>query len=86
MIGPGTRIYDSDHAIDEETPARAKPVRIGEFTWIASDVTVLQGVEIGGHCVIGARAVVSRSLPPHTIAVGAPATPRGTVGKRRAFM
>jgi tetrahydrodipicolinate N-succinyltransferase len=86
MIGPGTRIYDSEHAIDEDRPGTAKPVRIGEFTWIASDVTVVAGVEIGGHCVIGSRAVVTRSIPAHTSAHGVPARPRGTVGKRRAFM
>jgi acetyltransferase-like isoleucine patch superfamily enzyme len=86
MIGPGTRIYDSNHAVDEERPAESRPIRIGEFTWIASDVTVLPGVEIGGHCVIGSRAVVTRSIPPHTIAHGSPARPAGSVGKRRAFM
>ncbi len=86
MIGPGVRIYDSNHALDESTPARARKVRIGEFTWIASDVTVLQGVEIGSHSVIGARSVVTRSLPSHTLAYGIPATPHGEVGKRHAFM
>jgi len=86
MIGPGTRIYDANHGIDDEHPEQSLPVRIGEFTWIASDVTVLAGIEIGGHCVVGSRAVVNRSIPPHTLAVGAPAKPAGTVGKRRAFM
>jgi maltose O-acetyltransferase len=86
MIGPGTRVYDSEHAIDEERPETAAAVRIGEFTWIASDATVVAGVEIGGHCVIGSRAVVTRSIPPHTLAHGVPARPRGIVGKRRAFM
>jgi UDP-3-O-[3-hydroxymyristoyl] glucosamine N-acyltransferase len=86
MIGPGTRIYDSEHAVDEDRPATASAVRIGEFTWIASDATVVAGVEIGGHCVIGSRAVVTRSIPAHSLAHGVPAKPRGTVGKRRAFM
>ncbi len=86
MIGPGTRIYDSDHALDEEHPPRRAAVRIGEFTWIASDATVLCGVEIGGHCVIGSRSVVTRSLPAHSVAVGAPARPQGRVGRRRAFL
>lgn len=86
MIGPGTRIYDSDHAIDADRPERIAAVRIGEYSWIASDSTVLPGVEIGGHCVIGSRSVVTRSLPAHTLAYGAPARSTGEVGRRRAFM
>jgi hypothetical protein len=86
MIGPGTRVFDSNHALDDETPARARPVRIGAFTWLGADVTVLQGVEIGAHSVVGARSVVTKSVPPHTLALGAPAVARGRVGERRAFM
>jgi len=86
MIGPGTRIYDSDHAIDDERPERSAPVVVGECVWIASDVTVLKGSEIGGHSVIGARSVVSGSIEPHSLAVGTPARRRGHVGKRRPFM
>jgi acetyltransferase-like isoleucine patch superfamily enzyme len=85
-FGPGTRIYDSDHPLDEEHPGRCEPVSIGEFSWIASDATVLRGVEIGAHCVIGSRSLVTRSIPAHSLAHGAPARPRGRVGTRRAFL
>jgi len=86
QIGPGTRIYDSDHALDEASAERCEAVRIGKFTWIASDTTVLRGVEIGDHSVIGTRSVVTRSIPPHSLAYGNPARPRGKVGQRRAFL
>ncbi len=87
MIGPGTRVYDSDqHPLDEGRPEVTSPVRIGAFTWVASDVTILRGVEIGAHSVIGTRALVTDSIPPHTLAYGVPAKPRGEVGTRRAFM
>jgi carbonic anhydrase/acetyltransferase-like protein (isoleucine patch superfamily) len=87
MIGPGSRISDSgQHPLDVESAVSTEPVRIGEFVWIASDVTVLAGVSIGGHSVIGARALVAGDIPPHTLAYGVPARPRGSVGKRRAFM
>ena len=58
------------------------PVSIGEFSWIASDVTVMPGVTIGAHCVIGARSLVTRDVPPHTLAFGIPAEPRGAIGDR----
>ena len=81
-IGPGSRIYDFTHDLDAERPGFAAPVAVGECTWVASDVTVLPGVTIGAHCVIGARSVVTRDVPPHTLAFGAPAAPRGPIGDR----
>ncbi len=83
LVGTGSRIYDSDqHDLDADRPERTEPVRVGDCTWIASDVTVLRGVEIGAHCVVGARSLLADSLPPHTLAYGVPALPRGEVGDR----
>jgi maltose O-acetyltransferase len=83
MVGPGSRVFDADqHDLDDARPERAAPVRIGERVWVASDVTVLRGVELGEHSVVGARSVVTRSVPPHTLAFGVPARPRGRVGDR----
>lgn len=81
-MGPGSRVYDFSHDLDDARRGSAAPVRIGAHTWIASDVTVLPGVTIGAHCVIGARSVVTRDVPPHTLAFGAPAGPRGAIGDR----
>ena len=82
-VGPGSRVFDSDqHALDDETPEQPAPVRLGAHTWIASDVTVLRGVEIGAHSVIGARSLVTRSVPPHSLAYGIPARVHGRIGDR----
>ena len=43
---------------------------------------MLRGVSIGEHSVVGARSVVTRDVPPHTLALGVPAEPRGVVGDR----
>ncbi len=83
FMGPGTRVFDSDqHDFDAGRPEQTAPVEIGDHTWVASDVTVLRGVRIGAHCVIGARSEVTRSIPDHTLAFGIPAAPRGEVGDR----
>jgi acetyltransferase-like isoleucine patch superfamily enzyme len=83
MVGPGSRIYDADqHDLDAERPEVVAPVRVGELAWVASDVTVMRGVTIGAHAVVGARSVVTRDVPPHTLAFGSPAEPRGAVGDR----
>jgi len=48
-------------------------VKIGDNCWIGAVVYVNQGVSIGENAVIGAHSVVTRDIPPHSIAVGAPA-------------
>ena len=83
MVGPGSRVYDADqHDLDAERREVVAPVRICELAWVASDVTVLRGVTIGAHAVIGARSLVTRDVPPHALAFGSPATVRGRVGDR----
>jgi acetyltransferase-like isoleucine patch superfamily enzyme len=82
-IGPGSRVFDADqHDLDDVHKERVEPVVIGDHCWIASDVTILRGVEIGEQCVVGARSLVTKSLPPHTLAVGSPAFAAGEVGDR----
>jgi maltose O-acetyltransferase len=51
----------------------AKPIRIGHGVWIGGGAIVLPGVTIGDGCVIGAGSVVTRDVPPDTLAVGNPA-------------
>lgn len=48
-------------------------VVIGPRVWIGDKVTILPGVEIGEGCVIGANSVVTKSIPPFSVAVGNPA-------------
>lgn len=50
-----------------------RSIVIGSNCWFGGNVTVLGGVTIGEGCVIGAGAVVTRDIPPHSVAVGNPA-------------
>lgn len=49
-----------------------RPVVIGSNCWIASNVVVAGGVTIGEGCVIGAGSVVTRDIPPNSLAAGNP--------------
>ena len=85
MIGPNVSIYTPVHplrwqqrnirkkadgtAYDYEY---AKPIAIGNNCWIAGSVTICGGVTIGDGCVIGAGSVVTRDIPPDSLAVGNP--------------
>ena len=50
-----------------------KPVKIGDGCWIAEKVCIMPGVEIGEYSVVGAASVVTKSIPPYSMAVGNPA-------------
>lgn len=50
-----------------------KPVEIGAYAWIGAGATVLPGVRVGCHAVIGASSVVTKDVPDYAIAVGNPA-------------
>jgi acetyltransferase-like isoleucine patch superfamily enzyme len=84
-IGFGSRVIDADqHPLDADTPERVEPIRIDDHVWVAGDCTVMRGVHIGAHSVIGARSTVTRDVPAHTLAFGQPARPRGEVRDRSA--
>lgn len=49
------------------------PVTIEDDVWIGARVVVVAGVTIGQGSVIGAGSVVTRDIPPYSVAVGSPA-------------
>ena len=50
-------------------------ITIGNDVWIGYGAVILSGVTIGDGAIIGARAVVTRDVPPYTIVGGVPAKP-----------
>jgi acetyltransferase-like isoleucine patch superfamily enzyme len=84
LLGPEVYITASNYETARGRPIMTQPRReadviIGRDVWLGARVIVLAGVTIGDGCVIGAGSVVTRSLPPNSIAVGAPAR---VVGER----
>lgn len=51
----------------------AKPITIGDDVWIGARVIILPGVQIGNGAIVGAGAVVTKSIPPYEIWGGNPA-------------
>ena len=77
-IGAHTMIVASNHATeDRETPIWrqgiiSEGVIIHDGVWIGSNVVVLDGIEIGEGTIIGAGSVVTKDIPPYSVAVGVP--------------
>lgn len=49
------------------------PITIGDRVWIGERVTILAGVTVGRDAVLGAGSVVTKDIPPCSIAAGVPA-------------
>jgi acetyltransferase-like isoleucine patch superfamily enzyme len=86
-IGAGVHIYVNNHRFDDpETPIKhqgyypSEPVIIRRGAWIGANAVLLPGVEIGRNAVVGAGAVVTCSVPAHSVAVGVPARVKRTIG------
>ena len=52
-----------------------KDIIVEEDVWIGINVTLLAGAHIGRGAIIGACSVVTKDIPPYSIAVGNPARP-----------
>lgn len=73
-ISDNVCIHDSDsHVSNGNEDKVSAPVIIENHVWIGKNVTILKGVTIGEGAIIGAGSVVSKSIPPHCLAVGNPA-------------
>jgi maltose O-acetyltransferase len=59
----------------------AEPIVIGDYAWIGLGAILLPGVTIGRGAVVGAGAVVSKTVDPMVIVAGNPARP---IGRRNA--
>lgn len=53
--------------------SKSAPIIIGNNVWIGQGVTILKGVTIGDGSIIAQQSVVTKDIPPHTIAAGNPA-------------
>lgn len=73
VISKNVTIRDSDNHAIERGARISAPIAIGDDVWIGLNVTVLKGVTIGDGAVVAAGAVVTRDVPPRSLAAGVPA-------------
>ena len=77
--GPGAKVLGSSHTGEPlDVPIIAtdlviKPVRIGYGADVGTNATILPGVTVGAHSIVGAGAVVTHDIPEYAVVAGVPA-------------
>jgi acetyltransferase-like isoleucine patch superfamily enzyme len=49
------------------------PVKIGKKVFVGFGSSILPGVTLGDHCIVGTRSVVTKSFPAYSMLAGSPA-------------
>ncbi len=63
----------SDHPLQRQYPTKESPVIFKRGVYVGTGAIILPGVTIGQYSVVGAGAVVTRSVPPRVTVAGVPA-------------
>lgn len=79
MMGPECLIYTRNHQFDTSEKkyvgyTEYKKVIIEDNVWIGARCIILPGVKIGKGSTIGAGSVVTKDIPPYSVAAGNPAS------------
>ncbi|APR04067.1 CatB-related O-acetyltransferase [Thauera chlorobenzoica] len=70
---PFPAIWPADAGHITGHPRSRGDVVIGNDVWLGTEAMIMSGVTIGDGAVVGARAVVTRDVPPYAIVAGNPA-------------
>jgi acetyltransferase-like isoleucine patch superfamily enzyme len=73
FIGPNATFTNDPYPRSKQYPQAFAQTTLGRGASIGANATILPGLSIGQHAMVGAGAVVTRSVPPHAIVRGNPA-------------
>ena len=73
MIAANVQLISNNHDPYDLCTLTCKPVLIREYAWVGAGATILPGVCIGRHAIVGAGSVVTKDVPDYAVAVGNPA-------------
>jgi acetyltransferase-like isoleucine patch superfamily enzyme len=76
------RAVNPDGSLQSEEDWMCVPTTVNDNASIGSNATILGGISIGKHALVGAGAVVSRDVPDYAIVAGVPARVIGDVRTR----
>lgn len=73
QIASNVQLLTNNHDPYERSVLLCSPIHIQKGAWIGAGVTILPGVTIGQHAVVGAASVVTRDVADGEVVVGSPA-------------
>ncbi len=65
--------FENVNISPSKQPVTKAPIVIEDEVWIGANATITAGVTIGKHSVVGSGSVVTKDVPPFSVAVGNPA-------------
>ncbi|RYD66614.1 MAG: isomerase, partial [Verrucomicrobiaceae bacterium] len=83
FVGPNATFTNDIFPRSKVYPEKFQPTRVGRGASIGANATILCGVTIGEKAMVGAGAVVTRSVPPNAIVTGNPARIVGYVDAKK---
>lgn len=79
FVGPNATFTNDPFPRSRKWPTDYPTTSVRAGASIGANATILPGIEIGRGAMVGAGAVVTRTVPPHAIVVGNPARIKGYV-------
>lgn len=73
QIAANVQLLSNNHDPNDLMILTCKPVLIKESAWIGAGATILPGVCVGKHAIVGACSVVTKDVPDYTVVAGNPA-------------
>ncbi|UBM60736.1 acyltransferase [Marinilongibacter aquaticus] len=73
VISGLNHLYENPEIPIRDQGVSTSPVEIGDNCWIGANCVITAGVKIGKHVIVGAGSVVTKDIPPYSVAVGNPA-------------
>ena len=73
QIAANVQLLTNNHDPYERMVLPCKPILIKKGAWIGAGATILPGICIGEHAIVGAASVVTKDVPDCAVLVGNPA-------------
>lgn len=73
QIAANVQLISNNHDPYDRYVITGRPVRVLDGAWVGAGSTLLPGVTVGRHAIVGAASVVTHDVPDYAVAVGNPA-------------
>ena len=73
QIAANVQLLTNNHDPYERRILPCRPILIKKGAWIGAGATILPGICVGAHAIVGAASVVTKDVPDYAVVVGNPA-------------